>query len=89
MNQPLPAVTPEDIAVAMQHVLAEETAEARAARYEATLRAILACPLLGQDRIEWEAQAIEDTLSGFSAECWQCGTAVHDGPCVAESGASA
>jgi hypothetical protein len=61
-----------------------ETAEAKAARYERTLRAIKDCTLTGVDFGDWVQAACEDALDGLEPECYNCGTFVHAGPCVAE-----
>jgi hypothetical protein len=54
----------------------------RARRYELTLQAISKCTLTGVDFGDWVQAACEDALAGRWPECYQCGTAVHDGPCV-------
>ena len=69
-------------AAATAHVA--ETADQRAARYEMALRSIATCELTGPDFGDWVQAVTEDALAGAWPECWRCGTAVHDGPCVAE-----
>ena len=61
-----------------------ETAEQRAHRYELTLKAIAGCPLSGVDYGDWVQSVVEDALAGLFPECWNCGTFVHEGPCVGE-----
>jgi hypothetical protein len=61
-----------------------ETPEERAERYEKTLRAIAACTLTGVDYGDWVQSVCEDALEGLWPECWNCGTAVHDGPCAGD-----
>jgi hypothetical protein len=61
-----------------------ETTEEKVARYEATLRAIASCTLTGVDFGDWVQAACEDALEGLYPECWNCGTYVHEGPCVGE-----
>lgn len=61
-----------------------ETAEEKIERYEATLRAISTCQLTGVDYGDWVQSTCEDALAGLYPECWNCGTFVHDGPCVGE-----
>jgi len=58
--------------------------QATADRYERTLRAIKDCPLTGQDFGDWVQSACEDVLEGLDPECWNCGTFVHEGPCVSD-----
>lgn len=60
----------------------QETAEEKIARLEMTIRAIGACTLTGVDFGDWVQSVCEDALSGLWPECWSCGTAVHEGPCV-------
>lgn len=79
-----PAPTVEDLAAALEVARAEESPEFRAARYERLLRAIAACPLNGADFGDWVQSAVVDSLAGLEAECWECGTHVHDGPCVGD-----
>ena len=62
-----------------------ETAEERATRYERALKAIRGCTLTGVDFGDWVQACCEDVLDGLEAECWNCGTHVHDGPCVGNS----
>ncbi len=62
----------------------EEQLEQRAARYERGLRALAACTLTGVDYGDWVQQVCTDLLEGLEATCYQCGTFVHDGPCVSE-----
>lgn len=82
MNGPL---SPPDLLIAT----AAASAAARAAGYEATLRAIAACTLVDAGDLRRMVQAaVEDALDGRWPECWNCGTAVHDGPCVGEGGES-
>ena len=61
-----------------------ETAEQKIERLEATLRAIKSCTLTGVDFGDWVQAVCEDALEGLHPECWNCGTYVHDGPCVQE-----
>lgn len=53
-------------------------------RLELTLRAIAACTLTGADYGDWVQSVCEDALEGLFPECWNCGTFVHDGPCVGD-----
>jgi hypothetical protein len=53
-----------------------------AARYQTTLRAIASCTLTGVAYGDWVQSVVEDALEGRWPECWNCGTAVHEGPCV-------
>jgi hypothetical protein len=62
----------------------DETPEQRAARYERALRAIAGCTLMGADFGDWVQAVCTDVLDGMEAECWICGTHVHDGLCVGE-----
>ena len=55
-----------------------------AARYERALRAIAASTLTGVDFGDWVQAVCEDVLAGGEVECPQCGTPVHDGPCVGD-----
>ena len=59
-----------------------ESAEEKAARLEMTIRAIANCTLTGVDFGDWVQVTCEDALDGLWPECWNCGTHVHDGPCV-------
>ena len=52
------------------------------ARYERALKAIAASTLTGADFGDWVQCVCEDVLNGGEAECPECGTAVHEGPCV-------
>lgn len=61
-----------------------ETPEEKIARYEATLRAISQCTLTGVDYGDWVQAVVDDALEGLWPECWNCGTHVHEGPCVSE-----
>ena len=61
-----------------------ETAEVGLARLERGIRAIAACTLTGVDFGDWVQAVCEDLLDGLEAQCWNCETAVHDGPCVGE-----
>jgi hypothetical protein len=54
------------------------------ARYERALRAIKDSTLMGADFGDWVQCVCEDVLAGGEAECPNCGTVVHDGPCVGE-----
>lgn len=63
-----------------------ETAEQKAARYEQTFRAIASCALTGVAFGDWVQAVCEDALDGHWPECWNCGTAVHEGPCAGEDG---
>jgi hypothetical protein len=65
-------------------MMADESAEEKAARLEMTIRAIASCTLLGLDYGDWVQSVCEDALEGLMPECWNCGTCVHDGPCVQE-----
>jgi hypothetical protein len=62
----------------------KDTDEQKIKRYEATLRAIRDCSLTGVDFGDWVQSVCEDALEGLWPECWNCGTFVHDGPCVGE-----
>jgi len=62
-----------------------ETLEQKVERYEQTLRAISACPLMGVDYGDWVQGVCDDALGGLWPECWNCGTFVHAGPCAGES----
>jgi hypothetical protein len=53
-------------------------------RYERALRAIATCPLTYPEFGDYVQSVCEDLLEGGEAECWNCGTAVHDGPCVGD-----
>jgi hypothetical protein len=64
--------------------MSEETLEQKVERYERTLRAISTCTLTGLEFGDWVQQVVDDALDGLWPECWNCGTAVHDGPCVGE-----
>jgi hypothetical protein len=75
--------TAEDFQAAVLDVL-EETAEERAARYERGIRAIVATRLIGPDFGDWVQSQCESLLEGLEAECPECGTVVHEGPCVGE-----
>ena len=55
-------------------------------RYERTLKAIKVCTLTGVDYGDWIQACVEDALDGQEPECWNCGTAVHEGPCVSAEG---
>lgn len=66
-------------------------------RYERGLRAIAAaaCQDVGDslswtDYGEWVQAQVENLIDhGADAECWSCGTAVHEGACVSEDGDNA
>lgn len=50
---------------------------------------LIACIVLGvvlfaAERVVGVQAVCEDALEGLFPECWNCGTAVHDGPCVGE-----
>jgi hypothetical protein len=77
-------LSPESIAAAIIEASKEEPIEQRVERYERTLRAILECPLLGADFGDWVQAVATDALAGLNPECWNCGTAVHEGPCVGD-----
>lgn len=65
----------------------EETAEARAARYERGLRGFTTVRGLiarDDDFSEWAQATAKELLEGGEAECPNCGTFVHDGPCVSD-----
>jgi len=64
--------------------MSAETLDEKVARYELTLRAIAACTLTGIDFGDWVQATVEDALEGLYPECWNCGTFVHEGPCVIE-----
>lgn len=53
-------------------------------RYERAIRAIAACPLTGADFGDYVQAVCEGVLIGAEAECWNCGTIVHEGPCVGD-----
>jgi hypothetical protein len=59
-----------------------ETAEAQVARYERALKAIKDSKLGGVAFGDWVQSCVEDVLDGSEAECPECGTVVHEGPCV-------
>ena len=71
-------------AISIQQCTIDETADDRALRYERTLRAIAKCELTGVEFGDYVQALCDDVLAGGEPECWQCGTAVHDGPCVSE-----
>jgi hypothetical protein len=50
------------------------------------LQAIAKCDLTGMDFGDYVQGVCETALAGEWPECWFCGTAVHDGPCVGEGG---
>jgi hypothetical protein len=54
-------------------------------RYERAFRAIRDCTLVGTEFGEWVQCVCEDVLDGAEAECWNCGTVLHEGPCVGEA----
>lgn len=65
--------------------LPEESDRERADRCERALKAIAACTLVvGADFGDWIQAVCEDVLGGLEATCWNCGTHVHEGPCVSE-----
>lgn len=72
-------MTPVDV---VTQTTAPETPDEQLRRYEATLQAIARCPLTGVDFGDWVQMVVEDALVGLWPECWDCGTHVHDGPCV-------
>lgn len=41
------------------------------------------------DFVEWFCEQADNVIDGTDAECWDCGTAVHLGPCVDDGGADA
>lgn len=51
-------------------------------RLERGLIAIRDSPLSGADFTDWIQCVVEDLLDGGEAECPECGTCVHEGPCV-------
>jgi hypothetical protein len=61
-----------------------ESHEERADRYERALRAIRDSTLTGMCFGDWVQACCEDVLDGNEAECPECGTVVHDGPCVGD-----
>ena len=61
-----------------------ETLEQKCARYERAVRAIKDCTLGPVDFGDYVQCVCEDVLDGQEAECWNCGTCVHEGPCVGE-----
>jgi hypothetical protein len=65
-----------------------EPPEARVIRYERTLRAIAESKLTGIDYADWVQAACDDALQGLWPECPECGTAVHEGPCVSAAAPS-
>ncbi len=80
-----PSLSQAQIAAAQQTVEAQtETPEQRARRFELTLKAIATSTLCGVDFGDWVQSAAEDALAGLWPECYMCGTAVHEGPCVGE-----
>jgi hypothetical protein len=40
--------------------------------------------LTGVDFGDWVQACVEDLLDGGEAECPECGTVVHEGPCVSD-----
>lgn len=59
--------------------------DATAARYERALRAIAGCKLAGVDFGDYVQALCDDVLDGGEeAECPECGTAWHEGPCVSD-----
>ena len=60
-------------------------ADDNAGRYERALRAIQRCTLLGANFGDYVQAVCDDVLEGGEAECWNCGTVVHEGPCVGEA----
>jgi hypothetical protein len=56
--------------------------------YRRFLQAIARCRLTGVDFGDYVQAVCESALAGEWAECWNCGTAVHDGPCVGEGDAA-
>lgn len=63
-----------------------ETPTETIARYERGLRAIKNSTLSNVDFGDWVQALVEDLLDGLEAECPECGTCVHDGPCVSAEG---
>lgn len=61
-----------------------ESDRGRADRYERALKAIAASKLVGPNFVDWVQSVCEDVLEGLEAECWNCDTPVHEGPCVGE-----
>ena len=57
---------------------------ARERMYRLTLETIAACPLTGRDFGDYVQAVCHDALAGEWPECWNCGTAVHDGACVGD-----
>ena len=65
----------------------EESAEARAGRYERALRGITRARDLIEDDgdfSEWVQATAKALLEGAEAECPSCGTFIHEGPCVSD-----
>jgi hypothetical protein len=58
--------------------------EGAEALYRAALRAISACKLIGVEYGDWTQAVCDDALDGIWPECYTCGTAIHDGPCVSK-----
>lgn len=59
--------------------------EAEKERYRLTLAAIRDCKLTGVDYGDWVQSVAYDALDNeLLPECYNCGTFVHEGPCVSE-----
>lgn len=71
-------------AIGIEQCTIDESAEERALRYERALSAIAKCELTGVEFGDYVQALCEDVLAGAEPECWNCGTAVHDGPCVGD-----
>ncbi len=45
------------------------------------VESIHACALTGVEFRDWVRFVCSDLLAGKTAVCWNCGLAIHDGPC--------
>jgi hypothetical protein len=54
-------------------------------RFERAIRAIQRSTLCGADFADWVQTVCDDVVEGNEAECSECGTTVHEGPCVSDS----
>lgn len=64
-----------------------ESVEQKVERYEHALKALAASKLSGVAFGDWVQEVCEDVLDGRWAECPECGTAAHEGPCVGDDAA--
>ncbi len=56
--------------------------ELSADRLQKGLQSISDCGLTGIEYRDWVRFVCSDLLAGRTAECWNCGMAIHDGPCA-------